>query len=159
MLALAVGGSTVYAGGSFTSIGGQAGNHIAALDATTGNATAWNPNASRNVYALAVSGTTVYAGGYFLSIGGQARMCIAALDIAKRSFAARRRARHGDGRLQQPGVAHASGAAILRELLLVDEEHVLDVEEASESAVPMCFPTSPATGCSRCRRSIFSLYS
>ena len=40
-----VSGSTVYAGGSFTSIGGQARNSIAALDATTGAATSWNPNA------------------------------------------------------------------------------------------------------------------
>ena len=39
-------GSTVYAGGGFTSIGGQARNSIAALDATTGAATAWDPNAS-----------------------------------------------------------------------------------------------------------------
>ena len=42
----AVSGSTVYAGGDFTSIGGQTRNYIAALDATTGAATAWNPNAS-----------------------------------------------------------------------------------------------------------------
>ncbi len=38
-------GSTVYAGGNFTSIGGQARNRIAALDAATGAATAWDPNA------------------------------------------------------------------------------------------------------------------
>lgn len=82
--ALAVDGSTVYVGGSFTSIGGQARNYIAALDATTGNATAWDPNASGGfvpyVLALALSGSTVYAGGQFTSIGGQARNRIAALD-------------------------------------------------------------------------------
>ena len=81
--ALAVDGSTVYVGGSFTSIGGQPRNCIAALDATTGNATAWDPNASGSstyVLALAVSGSTVYAGGQFTTIGGQARSCIAALD-------------------------------------------------------------------------------
>ena len=36
MHALAVSGSTVYAGGSFTSIGGEERHGIAALDATTG---------------------------------------------------------------------------------------------------------------------------
>ena len=69
-------------------IGGQTRNHIAALDASTGLATAWNPGADgrnrRNgdVGALAVSGSTVYAGGYFTSIGGQTRNHIAALDAS-----------------------------------------------------------------------------
>jgi LPXTG-site transpeptidase (sortase) family protein len=70
----------VYAGGLFHNIGGQGRNYIAALDATTGNATAWNPNANTNVYALAVSGSTVYAGGDFNFIGWQIRNGIAALD-------------------------------------------------------------------------------
>ena len=54
----------------------------ATIDATTGVATAWDPNANDYVYALAVSGGTVYAGGYFTSIGGQPRNYIAALDAA-----------------------------------------------------------------------------
>jgi len=77
---LVVSGSTIYAGGNFSSIGGQARNYIAALDATTGAATNWNPSANYDVYALAVVGSTVYAGGYFTNIGGQARSGIAALD-------------------------------------------------------------------------------
>ena len=90
VLTLAVSGSTVYAGGYFTSIGGQARNRIAALDTRTGDASAWNPNlAGPDAYyefdeyvdALAVSGTTVYAGGGFTSIGGQARNNLAALDL------------------------------------------------------------------------------
>ncbi len=80
VFALAVSGSTVYAGGDFTSIGGQARNNIAALDTGSGRASAWNPNASGGVGALAVSGSTIYAGGGFTSIGGQARNNIAALD-------------------------------------------------------------------------------
>jgi hypothetical protein len=86
--ALAVSGSTVYVGGYFTRIGGQARNYIAALDTGTGQATDWNPNASGGfgmypgVYALAISGSTVYVGGLFGSIGGQSRNWIAALDAA-----------------------------------------------------------------------------
>ena len=70
---LAVSGSTVYAGGDFTSIGGQTRNRIAALDAATGLATAWDPDADNRVLALAVSGSTVYAGGQFTRIGGKPR--------------------------------------------------------------------------------------
>jgi hypothetical protein len=71
----------VYAGGDFSSIGGQARSRIAALD-STGAATSFDPNANNSVYALAVSGGTVYAGGGFSSIGGQTRNNIAALDSA-----------------------------------------------------------------------------
>ena len=59
---LAVSGGTVSAGGSFNWIAAQPRNNIAALDATSGAATAWNPNANGVVRALAVSGGTVYAG-------------------------------------------------------------------------------------------------
>jgi len=62
----------VYAGGGFRSIGGSARHGIAALDATTGRATVWNPyaetnyeNVAQSVDSLALSGSTVYAGGDF----------------------------------------------------------------------------------------------
>jgi hypothetical protein len=76
--ALAVTGSTVYAGGFFTSIGGQTRNHLAAID-SNGSLQSWNPNADNVVLALAVSGSTVYAGGQFTSIGGTARNRLAAI--------------------------------------------------------------------------------
>ena len=85
--ALAVSGSTVYVGGSFTgtnSIGGADRNHIAALDATSGAADpTWDPGANGAVLALSVSGSAVYAGGTFSgagSIGGADRDYLAALD-------------------------------------------------------------------------------
>ncbi len=55
-------------------------NYIAALDATTGIPTSWNPNATNSIKVLACSGSTIYAGGQFTSIGGQLRNYIAALD-------------------------------------------------------------------------------
>jgi hypothetical protein len=85
--ALAVRGSTVYAGGTFFSIGGQARNHLAALDASTGAVGAWSPNPTGAltgyypaIYALATSEEVVYVGGDFYGIGGQVRRCLAALD-------------------------------------------------------------------------------
>ena len=79
--ALAVSGSTVYVGGSFSRIGGASRNNLAALDAQTGEATAWNPGRrATGCSTLAVSGSTVYAGGCFSSVGGVSRNNIAALD-------------------------------------------------------------------------------
>ena len=78
--ALVVVGSTVFVGGDFTTVGGQSRTRIAALDATTGMATAWDPGANQSVWRLAVSGSTVYASGFFTTIGGQPRQYLAALD-------------------------------------------------------------------------------
>jgi PKD repeat protein len=73
--ALAVSGSTVYLGGQFTSVVNSGGfgtvtrNYAAAVNATTGADTGWNPNPNNVVQALAVSGSTVYLGGFFTSVG------------------------------------------------------------------------------------------
>jgi Domain of unknown function (DUF5122) beta-propeller len=80
VLALAVDGSTVYAGGTFDQIGGASRTNLAGLDVTTGNATVWYPQPNNEVQSLVVLGSTVYAGGYFTTIGGQPRNRIAAVD-------------------------------------------------------------------------------
>src|SRR2546428_13707376 len=72
-----------YLGGNFTAVRGQPRMYLAALDAATGAATAWDAHADDYVFALAVSGGTVYAGGLFTNIGGQRRNLIAALDAAR----------------------------------------------------------------------------
>jgi trimeric autotransporter adhesin len=78
VVALAVDGSTVYAGGHFDIISGSniAGDnirhHLAAFDAATGSLKAWAPTVSgpHGVWALWASGGTVIAGGDFQVVAG-----------------------------------------------------------------------------------------
>ena len=80
---LDVQGHTVYVGGVFTVIGGKQRNGLAAVDARTGLATDWAPEAELGAWVntLAVSGDVVYVGGPFRTLGGQPRKLIAALDL------------------------------------------------------------------------------
>ena len=74
---MAISGGALFVGGTFTNIGGQTRNRIAALDAASGTATSWNPNANGTVRAIQPAGYGVYAGGSFTSIGGLARSYLA----------------------------------------------------------------------------------
>lgn len=70
--ALAKSVSTVYSGGWFIRAGGQDRALVAALDARTGAATAWDPQldpGGAEVDAVAVSGSKLYIGGSFASTG------------------------------------------------------------------------------------------
>ena len=83
--AIAVSGSTVYVGGTFTTIGGSAKNYLAAVDATTGAlSSSFNPApnvaTSNSISAIAVDATGIYVGGIFSSIGGASRPKLAALN-------------------------------------------------------------------------------
>lgn len=82
VFALASDGSTIYAGGTFKNVGGQAHVGLVAIDAATGLPKAsWAPKVgSGNVRSLAVSGTTLYVGGTFKKINGTTRTSLAAID-------------------------------------------------------------------------------
>lgn len=81
-----VNGSTVYVGGDFTSIGGQARNYVAALDVSTGLATNWNPNANEAIIDFNVGSSTIFVSGLFTSIGGYERNGLASFDTATGLF-------------------------------------------------------------------------
>jgi hypothetical protein len=76
--ALAVSGTNLYAGGTFTTAGGNAANSIAKWDGSRW--TALGSGMDNDVLALAVSGTNLYAGGNFATAGGAAASYIAKWD-------------------------------------------------------------------------------
>jgi hypothetical protein len=86
--ALARSGSTVYLGGVFAGANAVNGaltrNNAAAVDATSGVATSWDPDLNGAVAAIAVAGSTVYLGGAFAGAnavnGSLTRNRLAAVD-------------------------------------------------------------------------------
>ncbi len=67
--ALAITGTTLYAGGKFGTIGGLKRKNLAAVDSATGAAVAgWKADADGKVEALAAGNSRVYAGGAFTAI-------------------------------------------------------------------------------------------
>ncbi|MEO7326622.1 MAG: Ig-like domain-containing protein [Dokdonella sp.] len=72
----------IYAGGTFTLIGGQSRNHLAKL-ASSGAGAAdaqWNPGPDGAVTTLALdTGGAIYAGGAFINVAGQRRLFVARL--------------------------------------------------------------------------------
>src|SRR5437588_957341 len=77
--ALVISNGIVYLGGAFTSLmshgsrSSMTRNHLAAINESTGQPTAWNPDVNGNVQSIKVIGSRVYVGGSFTSIRGTPR--------------------------------------------------------------------------------------
>ena len=63
--ALVATNGAVFAGGSYTSVGGVARTNVAALDLGTGHPTSWAPFVNNTVNDMVTDGTWLYLGGYF----------------------------------------------------------------------------------------------
>jgi hypothetical protein len=80
--ALRLNGTTLYVGGKFTTIGGQARNNLVAFSVTNHQLQDWNPNPNDAVNAIDVAGEVVYVGGTFTTVRGQPRRYAAAVSAA-----------------------------------------------------------------------------
>jgi len=104
VLAIAVSGTTIYAGGYFDTVQGVNRKNIAAINASDGTPTAFNPQASGafasdGVYAIGLSRSKVYAWGSFQTIGGRSRNYLAELNPSD-----------GSATSFNPGAAGGTGA-------------------------------------------------
>lgn len=80
---IAVLGTTALIGGYFTSVGGQARNGLAEVDATSGALTASTLEAAGGgVNTFVRSGSTLYVTGNYTAIAGQPRTALAAFDVS-----------------------------------------------------------------------------
>jgi len=82
---IAVDGSSVYVGGTFSGAksvnGTTTRNYVAKVDTTNGTVDgSWNPNPNSTINALVVSGSSVYVGGASTQAGGVVRNNAAAID-------------------------------------------------------------------------------
>ncbi|MEO8931334.1 MAG: PKD domain-containing protein [Lacisediminihabitans sp.] len=76
--------STVYMGGTFSSVNGTPRGYVAQVNAADGSVTSWNPQADSTVEALALTpdGTRLILGGRFANLGGQPNYGLGAVDTA-----------------------------------------------------------------------------
>lgn len=79
---LVVTGSNVYVCGTFSTIGGQARNKLAAVSRSTGLATSWSPNPNNYVGCLAATEQTLFVSGSFTTISGSPRSRLASFSLA-----------------------------------------------------------------------------
>lgn len=79
--ALVLDGTTLYVGGRFSGLGGQARQNIGAIDLATGLANSWSVDANDVVLAMAMNGSMLCVGGAFSTIASSsAHPALASLD-------------------------------------------------------------------------------
>ena len=86
--ALALDGDVLYIGGRFEAVGGQPHYAIAAVNASTGAVSTWNPQADGAVTALVAERGTLFVGGSFSTVAGRSRPHLAAFTLADGSLTA-----------------------------------------------------------------------
>lgn len=79
--ALALGDGKVVLAGAFTSVGGQPRQHLAAVDAVTGQVLPWIADSDLEVGSVAISGGNAYVGGAFTEISGVPRRMLAMISL------------------------------------------------------------------------------
>ncbi len=83
---LLLSGTTLYVGGNFNTLATSTRHSLAAVSASTGAVTSFDPNVTGGffayVYDLVLDGTTLYVGGNFTAIGSSSRSHLAAVDTS-----------------------------------------------------------------------------
>ncbi len=152
--AVAVDGSGhIYAGGTFTSIGGQSGAALARLSATgTGSAdTSW-PAAGKNISGNMINSLTVngngdvYVGGFFSMLGGQERHSFAAIrasgnfgpstDVTAPGGVVNAITRQPDGGLIVAGYFSGSGSFVRSNVLRLQRDGSIDPNWSASTDAP-----------------------
>ena len=80
-IAVSADGSTIFLGGSFTTVNGQPRKNVAAVSAATGALTSFRADTTGAVKALVATGDRLYLGGAFTSVNGTARIRLAAVNF------------------------------------------------------------------------------
>jgi PKD repeat protein len=90
VFAIAQTGNTMVIGGTFSSVGGQTRNRVAAFNKSTGALASFAPNVNGDVNAVIPGPTanTVYIGGAFTQVNGVAAQFLALLDLTTGSAVA-----------------------------------------------------------------------
>jgi len=86
--AIAILGSDIYIGGTFTTAGGVSANNIAKWDTTTSSWSALGTGVISTVNSITISGSDIYVGGTFTTAGGVSVNNIAKWDTTTSSWSA-----------------------------------------------------------------------